>query len=156
MRNLKKLVMTGGMTAAVAVMALTGCKMMENSHSGGRTAGRVLDDKTITAKVSEKLENEPVYKFSNVDVKTFDGIVQLSGFVATNDQKQRAGELAQSVDGVTRVVNNITMKPPMNQNQMAPTGRTNDVNQVYQSDQSSTNQNQSDLNQNQNQNQMTQ
>ncbi|HET7624024.1 MAG TPA: BON domain-containing protein, partial [Verrucomicrobiae bacterium] len=119
MRNLKKLVMTGGMTAAVAVMALTGCKMMENSHSGGRTAGRVLDDKTITAKVNEKLEKEPVYKFSNVDVKTFDGIVQLSGFVDTNDQKQRAAELAQSVDGVTRVVNNITMKPQINQSQMA-------------------------------------
>jgi hypothetical protein len=146
MRNLKKLVMTGGMTAAVAVMALTGCKMMENSHAGGRTAGRVLDDKTITAKVSEKLENEPVYKFSNVDVKTFDGIVQLSGFVATNDQKQRAGDLAQSVDGVSRVVNNITMKPQMNQTQMAPTGKTNNVDRTYQSDQSdqsNTNQNQS-------------
>jgi hypothetical protein len=79
----------------------------------------------ITETVEEKLQAEPVYKFSDVDVKTFAGVVQLSGFVGTEEQKARAGEVAQHVDGVTRVVNNITLIPRTNE--LSPTGRTNDV-----------------------------
>jgi hyperosmotically inducible protein len=127
MRNLKKLVLAGGASAIIAVVTLTGCQMTGHS-SGDRTAGRALDDKHITMNVEEKLREEPVYKFSDVDVKTFAGVVQLSGFVSSDEQKRRAGELAQRVEGVSRVVNNITLKP-----NMAPTGRTNDLNQPIQS-----------------------
>ena len=122
MRNLTQLLLAGGASAAIAVATLTGCQMT-GSHQGDRTAGRTLDDKNITANVQQKLRNEPVYKFSDVDVKTFDGVVQLSGFVSTQAQKQRAGDLAQNVDGVARVVNNITLKP--NTGRLAPTGRMN-------------------------------
>src|ERR1700761_3418842 len=73
MLNLKKTILVGGMTA---VIALTGCEMM-NNHSGDRTAGRALDDKTITATVQHDLNRAPVYKFDGVDVKTYDGVVQL-------------------------------------------------------------------------------
>jgi osmotically-inducible protein OsmY len=125
MRNLKRLFLTGGMSAALAVVTLTGC---QTGSSGDRTAGRALDDKHITMNVEEKLREEPVYKFSDVDVKTFAGVVQLSGFVSSEEQKRRAGDLAQRVEGVSRVVNNITLKPTM-----APTGRPNDLNQPIQS-----------------------
>lgn len=124
MRNLKTLLLTGGASAAIAVVALTGCQMT-GSHEGDRTAGRALDDRVITENVREKLRDEPVYKFSDVDVKTFAGVVQLSGFVDTDAQKRRAGEVAQNVDGVTRVVNNITLKPETGT--LTPTGRTNNV-----------------------------
>jgi osmotically-inducible protein OsmY len=116
MLNLKKIVLVGGMSA---VFALTGCEMMHHDSSD-RTAGRALDDKTITATVQHDLNREPVYKFNGVDVKTFDGVVQLSGFVDTNEQKQRAGEIAKQAEGVTQVVNNISLKPTGN---LQPTGR---------------------------------
>jgi hyperosmotically inducible periplasmic protein len=131
MRNLKKLILVGGTSAVLAVTALTGCEMFRGgSDSGDRTAGRELDDKHITANVEKKLKAEPVYKFSDVDVKTFAGVVQLSGFVSSDEQKSRAGNLAQQVEGVARVVNNLTLKP---NSPLEPTGRTNQVNQPIQS-----------------------
>ncbi len=124
MRNLKRLLLTTDASVAIAVVALTGCQMT-GTHEGDRTAGRALDDRVITENVREKLRTEPVYRFSDIDVKTFAGVVQLSGFVDTDAQKRRAGELAQDVEGVTRVVNNITLRP--NTGTLAPTGRTNNV-----------------------------
>ena len=106
-----------------AMFALTGCEML-NHHSGDRTAGRALDDKTITATVQHDLNREPVYKFDSVDVKTYDGVVQLSGFVDTEDQKRKAGDIAKQAEGVTQVVNNISLKPAGN---LQPTGRPADT-----------------------------
>ena len=123
MRNLKKLTLVAG---ASAIMALTGCEMMNHHSEGDRTAGRELDDHTITETVKHDLNREPVYKFKDVDVKTFAGVVQLSGFVSTDEQKRRAGEIAQRAEGVTQVVNNITLVPA---NNLAPTGQTNNGNQ---------------------------
>ncbi|HLP76447.1 MAG TPA: BON domain-containing protein [Candidatus Paceibacterota bacterium] len=133
MRNLKNVLLLTGTSAMLALTALTGCEMTGH-HSGDRSAGRALDDKVITSKVEGELKDEPVYKFADVDVKTFAGVVQLSGFVDTDEQKQRAGELAQNVEGVARVVNNITLKPTTTggNNGLAPTGRTNDVHQPNQ------------------------
>ena len=116
MLNLKKMILVGGMSA---MFALTGCEMM-NHHDGDRTAGRALDDKTVTATVQHDLNREPVYKFDGIDVKTYNGVVQLSGFVDTQEQKQRAGEIAKQSEGVTQVVNNITLKPA---GVLQPTGR---------------------------------
>jgi hyperosmotically inducible periplasmic protein len=115
MLNLKKMFLVGGMCAT---FALTGCEMM--NHHGDRTMGRRLDDATITSTVKHDLNREPVYKFGDVDVKTFDGVVQLSGFVNTDEQKNRAGEIARQSEGVTQVQNNISLKP---QNNLEPTGR---------------------------------
>lgn len=124
MINLKSIILVGGMSAMIA---LTGCEMMQHhNEESDRTAGRTLDDKTITSAVEHDLNREPVYKFTDVDVKTFDGVVQLSGFVDTQEQKDRAGDIAKREYGVTQVVNNITLKPD-NQN-LAPTGRPDNNN----------------------------
>lgn len=120
MLNLKKMILVGGMSA---MFALTGCEML-NHHDGDRTAGRALDDKTVTATVQHDLNREPVYKFNGVDVKTYDGVVQLSGFVDTQEQKDRAGDIAKQAEGVTQVVNNISLKPNGN---LQPTGRPNNA-----------------------------
>ena len=123
MLNVKKMILVGGMSA---MFALTGCEML--NHHGDRTMGRTLDDKTITSTVKHDLNREPVYKFGGVDVKTFDGVVQLSGFVDTDQQKQRAGDIAQRAEGVTQVVNNISLKPQGNYQggNLQPTGRNDD------------------------------
>jgi hyperosmotically inducible protein len=110
-----------GMGAAVAILGLAGCA---SNKDESRSEGRVVDDRKITAQVQEQLANEPVYKYRDVDAKTFAGVVQLSGFVATEDQKARAAAVAQSVPGVIQVVNSLTVVPQMGP---TPTGRTNDL-----------------------------
>lgn len=118
MRNLNRWMLVSGMGAALALTGLTGCESWRSHETGERTAGRMVDDHRITADVQRDLKAEPVYKFGDVDVKTFNGVVQLSGFVNTDEQKRRAGEIAQKEPGVAQVVNNITLKP-----EVTPTGR---------------------------------
>ncbi len=119
MKSWKRWVLLCGFAA---VLGLTGCQTWTGHRSDERTSGQVIDDKRITSEVKGALANEPVFKFNDVDVKTFEGVVQLSGFVNTEEQKQRAGAVAQQTPGVARVVNNITLKPSQGP---TPTGRIN-------------------------------
>jgi hypothetical protein len=113
----------GGLGLAVLLTGVTGCETMTNKHDE-RSEGRVKDDKNITASVKKNLKNEPVYKFEDVQVSTFAGVVQLSGFVNSEDQKMRAQDIASRTAGVHQVVNGLSMK----QFSTAQTGR-GDVNQ---------------------------
>lgn len=101
----RSLLLTFGLSAALALGGLTGCS------TGDRTAGRVLDDRLTTHRVKGALSDAPLYKFPNVQVQTFDGVVQLSGFVDVAEQRNRAGEIAANVQGVHRVVNSLVLKP---------------------------------------------
>lgn len=103
-----------GIGAALALV-VTGCATQGDDN---RTAGRVVDDNAITRDIESSLRSEPVYKFGDVDVKTYNGVVQLSGFVTTDEQKQRAAQIAQESPGVNQVVNALTLKP-----ELTPTGR---------------------------------
>jgi len=129
MRKCKTLFLISGMAVVVGLTGLTGCASSSSSHGDDRTAGRVVDDNKVTAQVKTGLNTEPVYKFNEVDVRTFAGVVQLSGFVNSEDQKRRTGEIAQQTPGVAQVVNNITLKP---QAGPPPTGReyTNGVQKI--------------------------
>lgn len=98
------------LTCGVLAAGLTGCAYYSNGDPN-RTTGRVIDDKNITRRVAETLENSPVYKFPQVKVATFNGVVQLSGFVVKDEQKMEAAELARRVAGVTEVINNISLAP---------------------------------------------
>lgn len=117
MREFKKLMLLGWVGAAV--IALTGCSSTLGP-SDERAEGQRANDSRITTHVKDRLAREPVFKFNEVDVKTYDSVVQLSGFVNTEEQKSRAGELAQQVAGVSRVVNGLTIKQPQT---ASPTGR---------------------------------
>ena len=116
MRNERSWIVAG-LSLAAAMMTLTGC---ETAPKDGRSKGLALDDKHITSRVKDSLDTEPVYKFTDVDVKTFAGTVQLSGFVMTQGQKNRAQEIAQHTQGVREVVNAITLKPAMPTQTVAP------------------------------------
>lgn len=74
------------------------------------STGEMIDDSVITAKVKTELIRDEFVKARDVNVDTFRGTVQLSGFVEREEQKQRAGEIARQVTGVSDVVNNITVK----------------------------------------------
>ena len=67
-------------------------------------------DKSLTTAIKSILDNNPDYRYEEVNVAVFEGTVQLSGFVNTAEQKQRAGDLAGAVPGVKDVSNNITVK----------------------------------------------
>jgi osmotically-inducible protein OsmY len=88
---------------------------MTTKSEGDRSAGRVQDDKKIAANVKKALNTEPVYKFTDVKVDAYNGLVQLSGFVDAPEQKQRAVEVAKTVPWVRDVVNNLTLKPGLEQ-----------------------------------------
>ena len=100
------------MAAALACVPLlqTGCAL-----TGGRqSAGAYIDDRTVTAKVKTALLRDSQVKGTDIDVTTFNGAVQLSGFVESQTQKDRAGELAREIEGVQQVHNNL----------IVPTGRS--------------------------------
>jgi osmotically-inducible protein OsmY len=116
-------VLLAGVYVGIALVAATGCSSFRDTFARSkdeRSTGRVVDDKKITKEVKTALNKEPVYKFNDVDVKTFAGTVELAGFVNTDDQKRRAEEIAKSQPGVTQVINGIALKPEA----PAPTGRT--------------------------------
>ena len=86
---------------------LTGCA----SDQYDRSAGRYLDDQVLVANVNNALDTHPEYKFSGVHVDAFQGVIQLSGFVNSEDQKAEACRVAQEVKGVKAVENKISVRP---------------------------------------------
>ncbi len=72
--------------------------------------GEYIDDTVITAKVKASLVNDPTVKASEINVETFKGAVQLSGFVADPADASKAVEIARGVKGVTSVKNDVRVK----------------------------------------------
>ena len=96
---------TAAFTAAVAITAV-GC----SSNPTSKTAGEYVDDAVITSKVKAAFAADPTVKATEVNVETYKGDVQLSGFVAEPGDAQRAVEIARGVKGVTSVKNDIRVK----------------------------------------------
>jgi osmotically-inducible protein OsmY len=72
--------------------------------------GEYIDDTVITAKVKASLVNDPTVKASEINVETFKGEVQLSGFVADPADASKAVEIARGIKGVTSVKNDVRVK----------------------------------------------
>lgn len=110
MNSLKTLKVCGAMALGGTGLALiamqAGCAATPTKES----TGEFVDDATITTKVKAAFIKDEVVKAFDVNVETFKGTVQLSGFVDTAEQKYRAAELARRVRGVQDVKNNITVK----------------------------------------------
>lgn len=81
-----------------------------SSTSRQESTGEYFDDSVITTKVKAAIFNEPSLKSAEINVETFKGIVQLSGFVSSAADIQKAAELARSVKGVTSVKNDMRIK----------------------------------------------
>jgi len=89
-----------------AILGLVGCAGTPTKES----TGEYVDDAAITTKVKAALLKDDVVKSFQVQVETFKGVVQLSGFVDNSDQKDAAAKDAAAVPGVSDVKNNITVK----------------------------------------------
>ncbi len=80
------------------------------SEPTDRTVGTVVSDAAITTKVKTVLLGDPSVNGTNVNVETFRGTVQLSGFVANQEAVWRARDIASRVDGVREVRNALIVK----------------------------------------------
>ena len=80
------------------------------STSKQEGAGEYVDDSVITTKVKSQLAGDDFLKSFEITVETYKGIVQLSGFVDSQNAVDRAGEIARGVNGVKSVKNNLNVK----------------------------------------------
>ena len=83
-----------------------GCAATQNRES----TGQYVDDSAITTKVKTAIFDEPSLKVFQISVETFKGVVQLSGFVNSEQIVRKAGEVAGRVEGVRSVTNNLVVK----------------------------------------------
>lgn len=72
--------------------------------------GEYIDDAVITTKVKAAILNDPGLKSAEINVETFKGVVQLSGFVNSESDWRRAVEIARNVKGVQSVKNDMRSK----------------------------------------------
>jgi hyperosmotically inducible protein len=77
--------------------------------AASRTAS-AIDDTALTAKVKAALITEPGLKAMPIDVSTKDAVVTLSGTVASAEERAKAVQLAENVNGVRSVVDNLTLR----------------------------------------------
>jgi len=103
--NMKTL-MTAALLSSAALFA--GCA---HHHGHERTGGEVIDDSAVTTKVKSALLAEKDVNSFDIKVKTFDGVVQLSGFVDSQWPIDKAVQVASAVNGVQKVKNDLVHKP---------------------------------------------
>lgn len=97
--------------SAFALIAAAGCAHRDSGQSSGRTAGTVVDDAGMTARVKTAIASDVgAGTAANVNVNTYQGTVQLAGFVDSQEKKDKAAEAARKVSGVKTVQNNIQVK----------------------------------------------
>jgi osmotically-inducible protein OsmY len=93
----------------VCIVLLTtflGCAATQKHES----TGQYVDDSVITTKVKAAIFSETTLKTLQISVKTFNGVVQLSGFVDSAQNVKKAGDVAGSVEGVKEVKNSLIVK----------------------------------------------
>lgn len=93
--------------ATLGAAPLAGCSSTPTS----RSAGQFTDDAALTAKVKTALAKDNQVPAHDVNVTTYRGTVQLSGFVNSEDIARRAGEVARGVSGVRDVYNDVRVVP---------------------------------------------
>lgn len=91
---------------AILLASLIGCAST-SKHEG---TGEYVDDAVITTKVKAAIFNEPSLKSAEINVETFKGVVQLSGFVSSQADINKAVAVARSVKGVISVKNDMRVK----------------------------------------------
>lgn len=90
----------------VTMLAVTACQSTSNQES----TGEYIDDSVITTKVKAALVHDKTVKASEVNVETFKGVVQLSGFVSEAEDAAKAVKIARDIKGVMSVKNDIRVK----------------------------------------------
>ena len=91
---------------AVTLVSAVGCAPTSKQEG----TGEYIDDSVITAKVKAAIFDDATTKVLEINVETFKGVVQLSGFVSSQAAANRAVELARGISGVKGVTNDMRLK----------------------------------------------
>ncbi|HDZ56732.1 MAG TPA: BON domain-containing protein [Pseudomonas xinjiangensis] len=91
---------------AFTMVALIGCSVA----SGQKSAGEAVDDTVITTRVKAALIENSEIRAGEINVETFKGEVQLTGFVSSSAAATQAVRLARDVEGVTSVINDMQVR----------------------------------------------
>ena len=94
----------GTLAAAASLGLMLGCA------GAGTKTGAAVDDAAITTKVKSQMATDKDVSATSVSVNTDNGVVNLTGFVKSNAEKQRAEQIARSVSGVKSVNNQLVVK----------------------------------------------
>jgi osmotically-inducible protein OsmY len=91
---------------AAAMVSVLGCA----TQSEPQSAGAYMGDAWVTTQVKTGILNEPSLKVTQINVETYQGVVQLSGFVDNAAAQAKAVEIAKAVKGVTSVKNDMRLR----------------------------------------------
>lgn len=91
---------------SLMLIGVAGCASTTKSEG----TGEYMDDTFITTKVKAAILNEPTLKSREINVESFKGIVQLSGFVTSQHDVDKAIEVTRKVNGVKSVKNDMRIK----------------------------------------------
>ena len=92
--------------AALMLSTVVGCASTPTHES----TGQYIDDSAITTEVKAAILKEPTLKVAEINVETYKGIVQLTGFVSSPDAIAKAVSVARGVNGVKSVKNDMRLK----------------------------------------------
>jgi osmotically-inducible protein OsmY len=92
--------------STIVLVATLGCASTR-THEG---FGEYIDDSAITTQVKAAILHEPGLKVSEINVETYKGVVQLSGFVSSRDDIDKAFKVARGVGGEKSVTNKMEVK----------------------------------------------
>lgn len=97
------------LASAIAISALyvTGCAVSRDQQS----VGAYIDDATTTTQVKARFAENPVVSAMAIKVETLNGVVQLSGFAKSADERHTAETIARGASGVRGVINDIVVRP---------------------------------------------
>jgi osmotically-inducible protein OsmY len=94
------------LAGTVLIASFMGCAATSTNES----TGQYIDNSVITSKVKAVIFEEPTLKTLQINVESFKGEVQLSGFVDSAASVKKAGEVARGVEGVVGVKNDLVVK----------------------------------------------
>lgn len=93
--------------AAVALLTVSGCAVSRDQE----TVGAYVDDAGITTQVKARLLDNKDVAGTSISVETLNGVVMLSGFAKSANEKATAESIARQVNGVKSVKNQIVVQP---------------------------------------------
>ena len=91
---------------AITLATASGCAVTRHQE----TTGAYVDDSVVTTKVKGKFAEDKTVSAMAIQVETLKGVVQLSGFAKSEDEKMRAEQIARGVNGVVDVHNDIIVR----------------------------------------------
>jgi hyperosmotically inducible periplasmic protein len=104
MKHIRTLVIAS--VAVLTAIVLPACSVVRDQQS----VGTYVDDATLTTRVKAKFAEDKTVSALAISVETFKGMVQLSGFAKSGEEKAMAERLARAVSGVAGVKNDIVVR----------------------------------------------